>query len=428
MTRHHPRIGVFIGAFFVVAALNVSPDARASGPESQRLERAKDLIGDEQWVRAIDELKGAIADQKEPNKDEALFWLAHSENQTRDTAAAVATIRRLERDYPASRWVKPARSLRIEIARRLQRNDVLWYTAVPPVPPAVPVPPSPMAVAAPPAPATPPTPPAGATPSVPPAPAPAAGPRGSYRSPPPPQPAALPPAPFAPAAVPRPPMPPTVWMPDTYFPDTDLRIQALGSLIDTDAGKVIPMLKQIALDGANPSEARRALFVLAQSGRADARSAVVDVAKTGSAPVRLAAARELGRLGGPAVVNDLLQVYSTGNQQVKYQIVSSLGQRDAAPALMRIAQSESDQGLRDVAIVTLGQAGGRAQLVSLYARASVRAKHPIIVGLFNAQADDELIQLAEREHDPRVRQEIISQLRLLGTPRVTRYLEQTDRK
>jgi hypothetical protein len=44
----------------------------------------------------------------------------------------VETISRLEREYPTSRWVKPARSLRIEIAQRLQRNDVLWYTATPP--------------------------------------------------------------------------------------------------------------------------------------------------------------------------------------------------------------------------------------------------------------------------------------------------------
>jgi HEAT repeat protein len=217
-------------------------------------------------------------------------------------------------------------------------------------------------------------------------------------------------------------------MPETYFPDTDLRIQALGSLIHTDAVAVIPMLKQIALDGANPGEARRALFVLAQSGRADARSTVVDVAKTGSEPARLAAVRELGRLGGAAVLNDLLQVYPTGNHQVKYQIVTSLGQRDAAPALMRIAQSETDQDLRDVAIVTLGQAGGRQQLVSLYARASVRAKHPIVVGLFNAHADDELIQLAGRERDAQMRQEILSRLRLLGTPKATQYLATTDRK
>ncbi len=64
------------------------------------MERAKDLIADEQWIRAIDEFKAAAADPKEPNKDEALFWLAHSQNQARDAAAAVETISRLEREYP----------------------------------------------------------------------------------------------------------------------------------------------------------------------------------------------------------------------------------------------------------------------------------------------------------------------------------------
>ncbi len=39
-------------------------------------------------------------------RDEALYWLAHSQNQAGDPASAVATISRLERDYPTSMWVK----------------------------------------------------------------------------------------------------------------------------------------------------------------------------------------------------------------------------------------------------------------------------------------------------------------------------------
>jgi hypothetical protein len=39
--------------------------------------RAKDYIAGEQWTRAIAELQLAAADPKEPNRDEALFWLAH---------------------------------------------------------------------------------------------------------------------------------------------------------------------------------------------------------------------------------------------------------------------------------------------------------------------------------------------------------------
>ena len=401
----------------------LSPQMLLAKPlESKRMERAKDLIAEEQWARAIDELKAAAADQKEPNKDEALFWLAHSQNQTRDGAAAVDTIRRLELEFPASRWVKPARSLRIEIAQRLRRNDFLWYTAAPPPPSPAPAPP---AATVPPTPTPPAVPlPVGPTattaPTPPPTPRPSRIPRPAAA--PPVSPSAVPPP--APVPAPWPPLPPPAWVPEGYLPDTDLRIQALGILIHTDAAKVIPMLREIALEGGNLAAARRALFVLAQSGRPEARSTVIEVAKTGPELVRLAAVRELGHLGGPAVGNDLLQVYSTANDRVKYQVVTSLGQRDAAPALLRIAQSEQDRRLRDVAIVTLGEAGGRQQLAMLYTSAAADAKRPIIIGLFNAHAEDELVRIAERERNPEARAEVLARLRLLGTPKAMAYIEQ----
>jgi hypothetical protein len=387
----------------IVLTTTIVPHVVAAKPlESKRMERAKDLIADEEWVRAIDELNGAIADQKEPNKDEALFWLAHSQNQARDAGAAIETIRRLERDFPASRWVKPARSLRIEIAQRLQRNDVLWYTAAPPPPPPAPAPPAVPSGDA-------------VMPPVPPAPPSPRTPRPARVAPPA--------APVPPTAAIAPPVPPPAWIPQGYLPDMDMRIQALASLIRTDAPKVIPMLRDIALESGNADEARRALFVLAQSGRPEARMTVVEVAKTGPELVRVAAVRELGRVGGPAVATDLLQVYSTADQRVKYQVVAALGQRDAAPALLRIAQSETDRRLRDVAIVTLGEAGGRQQLAALYSKAAPDAKRAIVTGLFNARADDELISIAGQESSAEILAEVRERLRLLGTPRAKAYLE-----
>ena len=59
----------------------------------------------------------------------------------------------------------------------------------------------------------------------------------------------------------------------------------------------------------------------------------------------------------------------------------------------------------------------------LYARVqagSADAKRPILVGLFNAQADDELIRIAEQEHDGKAREEVLAKLRLLGTPKAQR--------
>jgi HEAT repeat protein len=217
-----------------------------------------------------------------------------------------------------------------------------------------------------------------------------------------------------------------VWVSEFSVSDPDVRIQALGSLMHTDAPRVIPMLREIALESGNPREASRAVFVLAQSGRPDAHSTVLEVAKRGSERVSVAAVRELGRFGGPKVSDELLQVYGIGNPRVKYQVVNSLGERAATSALLHIVQSEADRGLRDTAIVTLGQAGGRSLLQRLYTRGRSEWKRPIIVGLFNARAEDELIQIADRESDDEIRREVYARLRLLGTPKAKAYLQKVQ--
>ena len=366
-------------------------------PRTRRGWRApRTLISEERWTAAIPELRAAVNDRKEQNKDEALFWLAHSQNQAGDLAEAVESIRKLQADYPKSRWKQPAGSLMIELAQKLGRRDVLWLTAVPPTPPVArsrvrrgrdrrrPAPPAP--------------------------PPPAAVPRHRRRTS----------APTPPAA-PAPPAAPT-WFAEAYLPDADLRVQALGRLIPTDAPKVIPILRNIALEADNPGAARRAVFILAQSRNPQAQSTVVDVAKVASETVRVAAVRELARFGGPNVGQELLEVYSSGNAPVKQQVVFSLGERADTSALLRIVQTENDDELRDAAILTLGRAGGREQLRVLFVRAPKDARQAVVRGLFLARDEDGLIRIADEEKDAALKADIVSKLRLLGTPKAKAYL------
>ena len=382
-------------------------------PDSRRLALAKDYIADEQWARAIGELRAVAADAKDPNRDEALFWLAHSEYQVGDHAEAIQTIARLERLFAKSRWVRPARSLRVEIAQRLRRDDVLWVLATPPPAPAAPataaVPPSARGTRPPRMPSdrfAPMLPPPGAGPlPVTPTPAPAraaAPPEHGPAPPPPPIAVAAPPRatswqpmlapPARPGAVPAPmegllPLEP-------YAVDTDLRMQALVSLIDTHSDRVIPLLRDIALDNRNPTEARRAVFVLAQSPRSDARNTVVEAARRGPHVVRIAAIREMGRFQDAAFTT----------------------------ALLGIARSESDAAVRDIAILSLGRTGARVQLRSLYGQLPPSSRLTVLTGLFNAKDDDELIRIATHERDQTLRTRARQQLRLLGTPKAVRFL------
>ena len=359
-------------------ALARAVDADAA-PESKRLARAKDLIADEQWPRAIDELRTAVADTKEPRRDEALYWLAHSLNQSGDQASAVETIARLETEFPSSMWVKPARSLRVDIAVRLNRIDVLWRMAQPPAPPPVPV-----------------KAPAGVSPRIP--------------------------------KSEKPPALPKMWYTDQIPSDPDLQVQALGALLKTDGERVVPMLKQIAFESESPGPAIRAVFMLAQSPLPEARATMVKIAESGPEPVRVAAVRDLGRFGGPEAPKELLSLYPTAIDPVKYQIVKVLGERAETLALMQIVESEKDGTLRYSAITGLGQAGGGAQLARMYKSASLKGKRPIIIGLFSARADDELIRIAETEQDAALRQEALERLRLLGTPKAKEYLQKVSEK
>ena len=387
----------------------------AAAPESKRLIRARDYIADEHWSAAIETLQAAVKDPKETRRDEALYWLAHSQYHSGDPGTAVATISRLERQYPKSMWVKPGQALRVEIAVRLQRSDVLWYNALPPAPPAPPVAATPR-VARPklaqpvPAPPVPDAAPAPAVPALPPAP-PNAAP-------------GLAPHP-APAAPKLPPPPPAMWYTDAVSPDADIRIQALGGLMRIDAEKVIPILGEIAFEGDNPSAAIRAVFMLAQSPLPKARETVVRVAKTGPEPAKIAAVRDLGRFGGREVSKDLLQVYETANEPVKRQIVKSFGEREEQTALDTIVRTEKDFKLRSVAIVTLGRAGGVSQLASMYTSAGVESRRSIIDGLFQARAEAQLIDIAETERtagNEVLCSYALDRLKLLGTPKARQYL------
>lgn len=388
-------------AALVLVALGAVTAAQAAAPESKRLIRARDYITDEQWPQAIEVLRVAVDDPKEPRRDEALYWLAHSQYHSGDAGAAVATIGRLEREFPRSMWIKPGQSLRIDIAVRLGRNDVLWWAATPRsqhVPTPAPMP----GVAEPPVPTV------DATPK-PPAPKPVVAAKGPRK---------VPGAPFPP--------PPAMWYASDFDPDPDTRVYALGGLLRSDADKVIPLLVEIALERDKPITGSRAVTVLAQSPLPKARAKVVEVAKVGPPSVQIAAVKALAGYGGRAVSNDLMQVYFKVNEPVRLQIVRSLGDLEQPAPLLQIVNAEPEGLIRYTALASLGRAGAVGELAAMYKTASINSRRSIIEGLGFARAEAQLISVAnvERKGNPELRRFALEQLKLFGSPRANEYLQQ----
>jgi hypothetical protein len=200
--------------------------------------------------------------------------------------------------------------------------------------------------------------------------------------------------------------------------ERDLQILALGSLMRAEPDRAEPILKQVALATEDGEQARRAIFVLLQWNRL---AAVADVAKRGPEEVTLAAVKELGFVQSADSASLLKDLYAAGSEPVKVQVLRSLGRARQAQPLMQLARRESEQSLREIAVAALGLAGARTQLAMLY-RQQPDLKLPVISALFTAAGEDELIAIARRERDPRLRAEAISRLKLLGTPRAREAL------
>jgi HEAT repeat protein len=182
------------------------------------------------------------------------------------------------------------------------------------------------------------------------------------------------------------------------------------------------MLKEVALSTTDIDRARRAMFVLMQSNRLDARTAVAEIAKGGPEPVTLAAVRELGLASAPDTGRLLADLYVSGTSPVKTQVIRALGAARQPQRLMQIVRTEHERSLRETAVAALGQAGARRQLAMLY-RQEPDLKLPVITALFTAAGEGELIAIAEAERDPRLRGEAITRLKLFGTPRAKAFVE-----
>ena len=301
----------FCAAALLLAAL-AAPAFAAGEKPADRLDTARLLIFDRNWPGAIAELRRVLQDAKEPLRDEARFWLAHSLFQMGNATEALQIIDVIEREHARSRWMLPAQSLRVEIATRIRRPDVLWRIAETPQPPSAPRPPlmrTPLAT---------PRPPQGA-------------------------PAPPPPDSFEVFDMPTPPA----------LTFTDVRIQALSGLLRQDPARAVPALREIVVDDMETPQARRALLVLGLSAHEEARETVIEFAKTGPEGLRVVAVEQLGRWPTVTTRNVLTAVYGSGSQRVKLEVLRSLREAGADRELIRLARSESDATLRGYAIAQL---------------------------------------------------------------------------
>jgi HEAT repeat protein len=198
----------------------------------------------------------------------------------------------------------------------------------------------------------------------------------------------------------------------------DLKLLAINSLMNADAERALPLVENILKGNSGPSVKDRALFVISQNKAPRAQQALLDYAKGGGNPdLQLRAIQYVGMSGTKEAQQQLVTIYtSSSDARVKAAIIQALMQAHASDALMNIAKSEKDSGLRGAAIRNLVMAKGASVdgLAELYASSDAASKREIVNGLAARGDGKTLVDLARKETDPATKKMIVQRLSNMG--------------
>ncbi|MBL8209464.1 MAG: HEAT repeat domain-containing protein [Bryobacterales bacterium] len=91
----------------------VGPEGKVT--DEERLYRSgKSALEDREWDKAVSSFR-RVADRKGARADAALYWLAYAQNKMGRRGEAQATLATLLRDFPGSRWLDDAKALDLEV-------------------------------------------------------------------------------------------------------------------------------------------------------------------------------------------------------------------------------------------------------------------------------------------------------------------------
>jgi HEAT repeat protein len=198
--------------------------------------------------------------------------------------------------------------------------------------------------------------------------------------------------------------------------DDELKMLAIQGLMSSDPERTLPLLEKVINGSSSPKEKSKALFVLAQSGSAQAREILGRIARGQTNPdLQRKAVEYLGLFGGSEARKTLAEVYaSSSDASVKHAILRSYmigGDRDR---LFAAAKSEKDESLRREAIRQLGLVHGTGELEQLYqAETSTDLRREILQAFFLAGDSGRLVKAAQGEKDPELRRAAIRNLGLI---------------
>jgi HEAT repeat protein len=222
--------------------------------------------------------------------------------------------------------------------------------------------------------------------------------------------------------------------------DTRLRKKAIEALGEIDDNSALEPLKALALQTTDLSIARAALEAAGDHESA-ARSLFLEVARSNaSVELRADAIEQLGDLDeDPGIVDDLLKLLSAEKhprlQEALIETLADIELPQAEIALTSVARSAPTVEVRLMVVEALNDREGEGaieSLIQLYdAEKDERVKEEIIEAFGDSEektALRKLIDIARRDPSLKLRKRAISELAGNDDPEVTKFLEEMLKK
>lgn len=200
----------------------------------------------------------------------------------------------------------------------------------------------------------------------------------------------------------------------------ELKLAALEALMAAPPERALPIVAKV-LAGNNSDEVKEgALFILSQINLPEAQALLLDTARQGSGEISLEAIRMLGIAGDADVLAGLVDLYNTGNEDVREAVLEAYLIADDAQSIYQIALTTDNEDDYEEAVEMLAAMDARDQLREL------RNARGISASLIEAYAisDDfeSLRELSLDASDPELQAQAIEALGIVGGGEVNETL------
>lgn len=203
-----------------------------------------------------------------------------------------------------------------------------------------------------------------------------------------------------------------------------LKIAAIEALITAPPERAMPLVKKV-LDGDNSDELKeRALFILSQIDRQEARDILLQYARESSGELQEEAIRMIGIGGNEDALATLMSIYETGDSGARNAVIEAfmiVGDKKAILEIALVAEGDDYEEAVDM----LGAMGARDELREL------RERNGISEALIDAYAISgdiaELRTMAMDGTDPEMQAQAIEAMGIVGGDDVNSTLVQIFR-